>query len=101
MGGSDTIGVLLKDGSVVYYVEFGGWIGCFDVFNSTIEEHKEKCEYSCRTQEDYFKDELFEEEDSGTRYLIINENEIVFRKYGDDEEFRLTRTKLKKDNGAC
>jgi hypothetical protein len=93
MGGSITVGVLSLSGYVYYYTVDD--ISEHEIFEMKIEKHRQMCKDVCASEELYFDYKLFEEEDSSIRYLMISQNEIVYRLYGGDSEYTLTKKKLK------
>lgn len=95
MGGSITIGVLMPNDDVHYYVVDGGDISVHQIFLTKKEDHLKLIEHRCLSTDDYFSEEMFEEEDSSIRYLIIDDSNVVYRFYGCKEEYKLTKSKLK------
>jgi hypothetical protein len=91
MGGTEAIGILVGGGIVRYYLVSGGTAGIMDVLGSDIRAQYEKCEYTVSLNK-YFADTIFEEEDSCQRFLIIDTNHVVFRRYGDKYEYDITKT---------
>jgi len=88
MGGSVAIGVLSWDGSVQYYLVFGGGLSPHDVIRDAIITHNAKCHIKCDSVEDYFNEERFIEEDSAVRYLMIKDDLMQYR-YWSNEEYTL------------
>ena len=91
MGGTIAVGVLLENGTVCYYLV--GDISQYDVMNTSIEEHKKFAEFAATSDEEFFSDEVFEEEDSSIRYLVVDATTIRYRYHGDKDEYTLTKKK--------
>lgn len=94
MGGTIAVGVLIQDGSVKYYLAWSGCIDTHQIINRTIEVHLNEYEKDCKSVDEFFKYELFEEEDSAIRYLVIDDNTVRYRYYGGNEEYTLTKKTL-------
>jgi hypothetical protein len=88
MGGTQAVGVLLDGGEVRYYLVPDGTFGMMDILQQTKQHHRDMCE-KLTTLETYFAYETFEEEDSASRYLVMENNRVIVRVYGDTEEYEL------------
>lgn len=92
MGGTIAVGVLMNDGSVSYYLVSD--ISTYEVMNTTTGQHSKFAEILVPSVDEFFKYELFEEEDSAIRYLVVDETTIIYRYYGGNEEYTLTKKTL-------
>ena len=88
MGGTQAVGVLLDGGEVRYDLVPDGTFGMMDILQKTKQHHRNMCE-KLTTLETYFAYETFEEEDSASRYLVMENNRVIVRVYGDTEEYEL------------
>ena len=89
MGGTIAIGILLENGTVCYYLMRD--ISAYDVMNTSFEEHMRLTEVACASVDDFFKYELFEEDDSAIRYLVVDPTTVTYRYYGGTDEYTLTK----------
>ena len=94
MGGTVAIGVLLLDGSVKYYLVFGGGVSPHDVIRDAKMTHQDRCDSECDSVDDYFSEQRFIEDDSAMRYLVIKDDLIHYR-YWTNEEYALSVRSLK------
>ena len=92
MGGTTAIGILMENGTVCYYLMRD--ISAYDVMHTSFREHALFADMACASADDFFKYELFEEEDSAIRYLVLSPTTITYRYHGDDEEYTLTKKKI-------
>ena len=89
MGGQFAIGVLLADGGVKYYLV--RYTDMENVLHIAKITHLSNCEYECYSVKDYFGEDLFEQEDSIIRYLVVKDDTVVYRYYGCSSEYTLTK----------
>jgi len=90
MGGQEAIGVLVG-GIVRYYLVSVDTVTPLQVVNyNHIDTHLARCDLSLPLDM-YFSDLFLDEENTQYRFIIIKPGHIVFRRYGDTQQYELKR----------
>jgi hypothetical protein len=90
MGGTTAIGILADDGRVPYYL-VGDYVSMMEILDMPYDEHVGKFDIICKSVEDFFLEEYFEEEDSVGRYLIMKDGSMLFQLSWDTTRYRLAK----------